>query len=474
MTVKYKLLALAGAGLVGALLISGVGFYVQDRAATERAKQAVVETALRNHVDGDMMHDAIRADVLAAILGARNDDPEAIRDAQEELEVHAARFRRNLRENASLPLEPEVAKRVSDVTPALENYIASGQAITRLALDSPAEVEHRLPTFLQAFGELEDVGEVLSTELETVADSTHGRLAAIEARSRRLQIGALVGFGLFHPVGFAMVAHGSGPEELGRRMGGFTAVGDIGRVGVAACVTLLVALAGWRRTALAYGCVPAVLALGLYAASRGSPARSGPEESGGKARGLRRNRRFLLATASGFIDALASSSLFVFIPFLYIHRGASTALLGSLSGAFFVGNMLGKVVLGRIADRLGSRKVFVLSELLMAGLLVALGAAKSLPALVVVSVLLGAVTKGTVPVLNTIIAASVPDRRLFDKAFGAGAFANGVAAAAAPLLFGWVIDERGIVAVFGVCAAFAVAAVVPVAVGALLERRAAA
>ena len=285
---------------------------------------------------------------------------------------------------------------------------------------------------------------------------------------------ASVGFGLFHPVGFAMVAHGSGPEELGRRMGGFTAVGDIGRVGVAACVTLLVALAGWRRTALAYGCVPAVLALGLYAASRGSPARSGPEESGGKARGLRRNRRFLLATASGFIDALASSSLFVFIPFLYIHRGASTALLGSLSGAFFVGNMLGKVVLGRIADRLGSRKVFVLSELLMAGLLVALGAAKSLPALVVVSVLLGAVTKGTVPVLNTIIAASVPDRRLFDKAFGAGAFANGVAAAAAPLLFGWVIDERGIVAVFGVCAAFAVAAVLPVALEALLERRAAA
>ena len=285
---------------------------------------------------------------------------------------------------------------------------------------------------------------------------------------------ASVGFGLFHPVGFAMVAHSSGPGELGRRMGGFTAVGDIGRVGVAACVTLLVALSGWRRTALAYGCVPAVLALGLYAASRGSPARSGPEEAGVKARGLRRNRRFLLATASGFIDALASSSLFVFIPFLFIHRGASTALLGSLSGAFFVGNMLGKVVLGRIADRLGSRKVFVLSELLMAGLLVALGAAKSLPALGVVSVLLGAVTKGTVPVLNTIIAASVPDRRLFDKAFGAGAFANGVAAVAAPLLFGWVIDERGIVAVFGVCAAFAVAAVVPVALGALLERRAAA
>lgn len=282
---------------------------------------------------------------------------------------------------------------------------------------------------------------------------------------------ASVGFGLFHPIGFALVAHASGAEELGKRMGGFTAVGDIGRVGVAACVTLLVALVDWRRAALVYGCVPLVLALGLFAASRRLSPRPDPAPGRGEARGLRRNRRFILAAASGFIDTLASSSLFVFIPFLYVHRGARAALLGSLSGAFFVGNMLGKVLSGRIADRLGSGKVFVLSELLMAGLLLALSGAKSVPAMIAISVLLGAVTKGTVPVLNTIIADSVPDRRLFDKAFGVGAFANGIAAAAAPLFLGWVIDERGIVAVFRICAALAVAAIVPVAIGALGRKR---
>jgi methyl-accepting chemotaxis protein len=196
MNVKQKLMLLAGAGLAGALLISGVSFYNQHLAANERAAQAIVETALRNHVDGDMMHDAIRADVLAAILGARKGDPQAIREAQEELSVHATRFRRNLSENAALPLDAEVKKLVTDITPALESYIASGQTMTTLALESPAQLDARLPAFLVAFGELEEAGEALSTKLEAVADSTHVTLAALEKRSSNIQIGVLIGFGL--------------------------------------------------------------------------------------------------------------------------------------------------------------------------------------------------------------------------------------------------------------------------------------
>ena len=57
MNVKHKLLLLAGVGLASALTISGVSFYSQKLTAAERSEQAIVETALRNHVDGDMMHD---------------------------------------------------------------------------------------------------------------------------------------------------------------------------------------------------------------------------------------------------------------------------------------------------------------------------------------------------------------------------------------------------------------------------------
>lgn len=282
---------------------------------------------------------------------------------------------------------------------------------------------------------------------------------------------ASLGFGIFHPIGFSLVAHSSEPERIGAQMGSFTAIGDIGRIGVAACVTLLVSWLGWRNAAFAFGCVPLALVLALVLSTRGGAIWSAAGGRSEEAHGLRCNVRFILAIASGCIDALASSSLFVFIPFLYLYRGASTALLGSLSGAFFVGNMLGKIVSGKITDRLGSRRTFVCSELLMAALLIGLCSARSVVLMAAISIALGAVTKGTVPVINTIITASVPDKRLYDKAFGIGSFANGIAAVLAPLLFGLVIDKSGILTVFRLCACFALAATLPLLAGLLLDRR---
>ena len=228
MNVKAKLLLLAGAGLAGAVLISGVSFYNQSVAKQERDAQAVVETALRNHVDGDMMHDAIRADVLAAILGARDNDREAIRAAQEEMTTHAARFRRNLADNQALPLEPEVKKLIADVTPALEHYISSGQTMTTLALESPQQLDAKLPAFLQAFGELEDAGEALSTKLEAVADSTHTRLTELETRSTQLQLGVLIAFGLLQLVlSIALVRYITGSLQKSVNVADKVASGDL-------------------------------------------------------------------------------------------------------------------------------------------------------------------------------------------------------------------------------------------------------
>jgi predicted MFS family arabinose efflux permease len=282
---------------------------------------------------------------------------------------------------------------------------------------------------------------------------------------------ASIGFGIFHPVSFSLVAHTSRPEKIGAQMGGFTAVGDIGRIGVAACLTLLVSWLDWRNTAFIFGCIPLILVFAMVLSTRGGAIWSSAGGKSEEVHGLHCNIRFILAIASGCVDSLASSSLFVFIPFLYLQRGASTALLGSLSGAFFVGNMLGKIVSGKITDRLGSHRTFIFSELVMAALLIGLCSAKSVLLIAAISIALGAVTKGTVPVINTIITASVPDERLYDKAFGIGSFANGIAAVIAPLLFGLVIDKSGILTVFWLSACFALAATLPLLAGLVIDRR---
>ncbi len=272
---------------------------------------------------------------------------------------------------------------------------------------------------------------------------------------------ASIGFGLFHPVSFALVAHQSEAGTLGKRMGSFTAVGDIGRIAVSAALTVAVSLFAWRNTALVYAIIPVVILLILLGGTGRSPMWNRTETASGSIRGLHANTRFILATASGFIDSLASSSLFVFLPFLYIMRGSSTALLGSLSGAFFIGNMLGKILAGRITDAFGSKKIFICSEILMCVLLVWLSLADTIPVMAAISVLLGAVTKGTVPVLNTIIVRSVADRRLIDPAFATGSFVNGIASVISPLFLGFLSAKFGILVVFRASACFALAAVIP-------------
>ena len=195
MNVKHKLLLLAGVGLLAALTISGVSFYNQKLMADERSEQAVVEAALRNHVDGDMMHDAIRADVLAAIIAARKADKEAGLAAQQELQQHAERFRRNVADNAKLPLSADVETLLKDIRPSLESYISSGLALTELALSNPESVTAQLPKFMESFDALETSQDVLSKKLEQIADSTHATVAALQKRSELMQLGVLLAFG---------------------------------------------------------------------------------------------------------------------------------------------------------------------------------------------------------------------------------------------------------------------------------------
>lgn len=282
---------------------------------------------------------------------------------------------------------------------------------------------------------------------------------------------ASIGFGVFHPISFALIAHTSKPDELGQRMGNFTAIGDVGRIGIAACVTFMVSLLNWRNTAFIYGLIPLVLLSFFIAVTKKSAIWAASGSAREKAHGLRCNSRFIFAIASGFIDSFASSSIFVFIPFLYIYRGASTALLGSLSAAFFIGNMLGKIVSGKISDKLGSHRVFIFSEIIMALLLIGLSCAESILLIAVISVLLGTVTKGTVPVINTMIANSVNDKKLFDKAFGIGAFSNGIASVLAPLLYGVIIDRHGILTFFEISACFSLVAIIPIIASTINDRR---
>jgi PAS domain S-box-containing protein len=192
MKVKHKLVLLVATGLLGAVFITAAALWQNSQAEAQRHAQSLLESALRNHVDGDMMHDAIRSDVLSAILAARSQDAAGVRAAQADLVEHAARFRATLEENAGLPLDPGIAARLADLRPALDAYIASGVALTRVAAEDPGSVERALPAFQKAFEDLEARGGALSDVLAAEVDAARGQMAAIETRAQWKMFAVLV------------------------------------------------------------------------------------------------------------------------------------------------------------------------------------------------------------------------------------------------------------------------------------------
>ncbi|CAI8814952.1 TarH domain-containing protein [Pseudomonas sp. IT-P44] len=69
MSINLLLLLLIGTGLLTAVIMSLVSYLGNSQMATAVNDNEVSMTALRNHLEADMLHDALRADVLSALAG---------------------------------------------------------------------------------------------------------------------------------------------------------------------------------------------------------------------------------------------------------------------------------------------------------------------------------------------------------------------------------------------------------------------
>lgn len=290
--------------------------------------------------------------------------------------------------------------------------------------------------------------------------------------SGMLFVVAMSGFSVFHTLSFSAIAHGT-RAGLGKAMGTFTAMGDVGRIPLASLAGYLGAMQilgfpGWRSVCLVYGL--GALTFAGYMLLRASGAFGSPTpgtaDAPGSGRllpsfGLLRERRFALPVAANVLDAVGSDQIFIFLPYLLLAKQFDPAMLGTFALAFTLGCFLGKSACGRLNDVFGPRKVFVAAELTMAALLVVLVLGRQLPVIIGASLLLGIVCKGTVPVIQILVAGAIDDAGRYDEAFSISAFARGVTDMAVPLLFGYIASMYGVEYIYGIMAGAAVLAAAP-------------
>lgn len=171
----------------------GVEHFLTLRSSINHAERSqVAGTLMRQHLDGDMMHDAIRADVLKATLGLTLKNREMITEAKADAIQHGDRFLANLAKNLELPLPQNIKSLFLREQPALKAYNRSAAEYIDVALvdvtNGTSRTKELLPGFEDAFGVLEEAQSELSDQVEAYADTLKNEQVSSASRARAIGI----------------------------------------------------------------------------------------------------------------------------------------------------------------------------------------------------------------------------------------------------------------------------------------------
>ena len=286
---------------------------------------------------------------------------------------------------------------------------------------------------------------------------------------------ATAGHTVFHSISFSYLSAATDRAGLGTALGNFTALGDIGRVPFTAltgfvAASSLAGLPGWRIVSFFYG-LGALLFSYWAGAFLFSQNDSTPVEESAAAKPtknlpdfcLLRKSRYSLPILTNCFDAFGSDRIFTFLPFLLLAKQIEPQQIGLFALLFTLSGLGGKMICGRLVDKFGARAVFLAAESSMALLLGILVVATQPSLLLVTAFLLGIVTKGTVPVVQTIVANAVENPAEYDDIFTLNSLSRGVTNILAPLFFGFIAAAYGVIWAYCTMGIAAGCAVLPIA-----------
>ncbi len=182
------------AGAMGVFAYSGMSMVQTGLNTVLRAGQGGTR-----FMEADMMHDAIRADVLAA---AQADTDEQRAEVAKDFEAHAQTFesvRQDLDKMAFT--DAKLVAALQQIGPALQAYVDQGRSIIAVANDHDAW-KKAWPAFCESFEKLEEANSKVSEEFDRVGMEAK---VASDASLRRARVDMAMALG----VGLTLVGVGA-------------------------------------------------------------------------------------------------------------------------------------------------------------------------------------------------------------------------------------------------------------------------
>ncbi|MBL8710646.1 MAG: HAMP domain-containing protein [Rhodospirillaceae bacterium] len=185
LSLRARLIAAGIAAVIAVLITAAFGLFGMVRSNEGLHASITSTSAILDQKHADMMHDALRGDVLFAMVTGPYGDPADQEAIRADLADHVADFEQSIASLQSLPLAPEIRTAVDDVVPALNAYIAAAQENVELSLGDTVAGREKFPDFMLAFSDLEERMETLGELIESFGNSAG---AAAEENNNRLII----------------------------------------------------------------------------------------------------------------------------------------------------------------------------------------------------------------------------------------------------------------------------------------------
>ncbi|MCB9988698.1 MAG: hypothetical protein H6868_05095 [Rhodospirillales bacterium] len=178
MTIKHSFYVLSAAlGLIF-LFISAVGFWSMTRLGNLIGEELTMAQAIQNHMEGDMMHDGMLANVYQGMYFVNGSYAER-QNVLKETRENAETFRGVVAANKKLPLNPGIVKALSELNEPLERYIASVEGLVGTIARDGTNAAVDLGSVQRQF-------EVLEGAMEEVSEKMLSYSGGIEKKSKKL------------------------------------------------------------------------------------------------------------------------------------------------------------------------------------------------------------------------------------------------------------------------------------------------
>lgn len=169
LSLRSKFTFLGLAVLFGVVGLAYTGYSAVDR-LMRLGKLEIVTSAIRHHMELDMMHDAIHGDGQNAVTALLNHNKEDIDGAKKELKDHLATSEENFKAISELELSPEITEAYKTVIPEFEAYGKKASALLDIVAKDQAEgTQNYLPMnkdFQETFEKLEGIMSATSDKVQ--------------------------------------------------------------------------------------------------------------------------------------------------------------------------------------------------------------------------------------------------------------------------------------------------------------------